>query len=498
MPKKNRKKKPAPATVETSESAVGYSSRFQFFLWICSFFFFAALLIRTDVISPWPGAESLSLGHALSNLRGYSLLSFLYYQLFGYGSAIDASTQAVWLFPRLLSSVAVLLTAYFTYKYGSRLFGKSGIALGLLAAGASLFLPFFGKVATPDALALLGQTGFLLTVFLMGADKSRNYLLPAGIFLFVAGLAAPISTLVFGVATIVAARFILGGGKQWLSAMILVSLPLVILLLQGNQGVRSYWFWGSQPLAYLKFIGYVALGFLPLFGFFLAGVRDLFYKVARGEQAGRLFAAGLAISLLTQSLVFPLVLALLAGKQMQLYFNAPNYPWKDWVRGGAVIHLIFAFLGAFFVLLFGGISFPGAGFRAALGMVAAYWIFSLLGVIGLYGDKRDFALGGTLLAGLLSILFFWVQVYPYFETERQWAEQLVQKMEVKLPVYISPGEGTDVALPALLRAGVPVVQDSTEADFILRSWPISDSTTTADITTTGRVIISRHNYGLGR
>ena len=99
--------------------------------------------------------------------------------------------------------------------------------------------------------------------------------------------------------------------------------------------------------------------------------------------------------------MFPLLLALLAGKQMQLYFKAENYPWRDWARGGAVVHLVFAFVAAFAILLFGGISFSGEGFRAALGMAAAYWIFSLLGVIGLYGEKRDFALGGSLLAGVV-------------------------------------------------------------------------------------------------
>lgn len=480
------------------EAPAAKSSRFQFFLWICSFFFFAALLIRLDVISPWHGAESMALDHALSNFRGESPISFLYHQLFSWGLAIDDSTQAIWLFPRLFSAVAVILTGMFTYKYGSRLFGSAGISLGLLSAGASLFLPFFGKVATPDALALLGQSGFLLTTYLAGADRERNYLLPAAIFLFVAGIAAPVSTLVFGLAVILSARFILGGSKQWLSMLLLLALPLVVLLLQGNQGVRSYWFWGGQPLAYGKFIGYSLLGFLPITGWLLAGIRDLFFKVSRGEQAGRLLAAGLVISLVTQSLVFPLLLALLAGKQMQLYFREQNYPWKDWVRGGATVHLVLAFLGAFVGLLFSGISFPGAGFRAALGMGAAYWIFSLFGVIGLYGDKRDFSLGGALLAGLLGVLFFWVQVYPYFEAERNWANRLSEKMEVKLPTYIPATNELSVARPIFRRAGIPVVADSAAADFQLLSWPAIDSSVTADIEVKGRILLQRRNYGISR
>ena len=278
----------------------------------------------------------------------------------------------------------------------------------------------------------------------------------------------------------------------------LLSLPLVILLLQGNQGIRSYWFWGGRPLAYLAFLGYSILSFLPITGWFLAGVRDLIYKVRRGEQAARLYTAGLFISFITQSLVFPLLLALLAGKQMQLYFRAENYPWRDWARGGAVVHLVFAFVGAFVALLFGGISFSGEGFRAALGMAAAYWIFSLLGVIGLYGEKRDFALGGSLLAGLLGVLFFWVQVYPYLETERDWPTELVDQLEVPLPVYVPEGDAFSVARPSLRRAGVPIAADSATADFILRSWPIIDSTGTATYVSPGRVVVTRRMFGLER
>ncbi len=500
MPKKNRRKGKQQKVTPAAEATVAKrSSRWQFFLWISAFFFFAALLIRADVITPWPGAESLALDHALSTQRGSSVLSFLYYQLFGWGEGIDDSTQAIWLFPRLLSALAVLGTGWVTYRYAGRLFGASATRLGLLAAAASLFLPFFGKVATPDALALLGQSGFLFTTYLTAVDRERNYVPAAGVLLLLAGLAAPLSTLVFGAAAVFAARSLLGGSKQWLNLLILLALPLTLLLLQGNQGVRSYWFWGEQPLAYPRFLAYTLLGFLPLAGWFLAGVRDLIYKVRKGEQAARLFAAGLGIAFVTQSLVFPLLLALLAGKQMQLYFQEGRYPWSDWARGGAVVHLVLAFAGAFVAMLGSGISFPGAGFRAALGMAAAYWIFSLFGVIGVYGNRRDFALGGTLLAGLLGALFFWVQVYPYFEVDRAWPEQLVKKMEVNIPTYIPTDveAALTVARPVFRRRGIPIV-DAEEADLTLVSWPATDSVSTAALQTKGRVVIAPRMFGLRR
>ena len=495
MPKKNRSKKNASAP----EAAAGnqpVSSRFQFFLWMGGFFFLAALLLRADVITVWPGAEGYALDHALSNERGGSMLSFLYYRLFPLGEGIDTETQAVWLFPRMVSALAVLATALFTYRFAGRLFGKSAIALGLLAAGASLFLPFFGKVATPDALALLGQAGFFWTILLAGADKEKNHLLPAGIFLLLGGIAAPLSTLVFGLATILTGRLLMGGGKQWMLLLSLLALPLVVLILQGNQGVRGYWFWGGQPLAYAKFLGYVLLGMAPLTGWLLGGLRDLVYKVQRGEQTSKLLAAGLGIGFLTQSLFFPLVLALVAGKQMQLYFREERYPWKDWVRSGATVHLVFAFIATVVLLSQISVSFPGPGFRAALGMGAAYWMFSLFGVLGLYGDRRDFAIGGSVLAGLLVSLFFWVQVYPYYEATRDWPSRIARQMEVKLPTYVPPGAEFSNALPYFRRAGIPVDPDTTTADLRLVNWSPADSTSSAGIEVTGRVVWSRKVFGV--
>ncbi|TXF85244.1 hypothetical protein FUA23_20800 [Neolewinella aurantiaca] len=494
MSKKDRLKKssakPAPEVPEAR------SSRFQFFLWISGFFFVAALLLRGDVITVWPGAEGFSLDHALSNQRGGSMLSFLYHKLFPLGEAIDAKTQAIWLFPRLLSAVAVLATAVFTYRFAGKLFGKSAIGLGLVCAGASLFLPFFGKVATPDALALLGQAGFFWTILLAGADKENNHLLPAGIFLLLGGIAAPLSTLVFGLTTIVAARMLMGGGKQWMMLLTLLALPLVVLVLQGNQGVRSYWFWGGQPLAYGKFIGYTLIGMAPLFGWLMGGIRDLIYKVQRKEQTSQLLAAGIVIGLLTQSLVFPLLLALVAGKQMQLYFREEHYPWRDWVRGGATLHLIFAFIATVIILSQVGVSFPGPGFRAALGMGAAYWMFSLFSVIGLYGDRRDFAIGGSVLSGLLVTLFFWVQVYPYYEATRDWPTRVARQIEVKLPTYVPPTAEYSNALPYFRRAGIPVDPDSTTADLQLVSWSPADTLQSAGIEVTGRIVWGKRVFGV--
>ena len=497
MPKKNRRKKP---TTDNEQPATNTgkptSSRFQLFLWTSAFFFLAALLLYTNVIVVWPGAEGYALDHALSNERGSSMLSFIYNKFIPVTNLVTQETNAVWLFPRLLSAAAMVATGFFTYRFAGKLFGKEAIGLGLLCAGGSMFLPFFGKVATPDGIALLGQAGFFWTILLAGADKEKNYLLPAGIFLLLGGIAAPLSTLVFGLATIVTGRVLMGGGKQWLTLLSLLALPLVVLVLQGNKGIRSYWFWGGQPFAYGRWLVYCLLGMAPLSGWLLGGIRDMVYKVKRGEQMSRLLAAGLVIGFVTQSLVFPLLLALIAGKQMQLYFRESNYPWNDWVRSGATLHLVLAFIGVVLVLARISISFPGPGFRAALGMGAAYWMFSLFGVLGLYGERRDFALGGSVLAGMLTVLFFWVQVYPYYDAQRNWPERIARQIEVKLPIYIPRTDEFSNALPYFRRAGIPVTKDSSTADLLLVNWPITDTLSTAGIEVKGRVLWERRVFGV--
>lgn len=502
MGKKDRRKKSkaAAATPEPENTASPDGNRFTFFVWITSFFFFAALVIRLDVITAWPGAESYALDHALSNERGESMLSFLYGTLLPAGEGIDDASDAIFLFPRLLSSLALLLTGFFTYRMAGKLFGKRGVRLGLLAVAASLWLPFFGKVATPDAWALLGQAGFLWCTFLTGADRESNYLLPAGIFLFLASVAAPLPSLVFGIGVILSGRLIFGGSKTWMSMLTLLAFPVLLLLIQGVQGERTYWNWGMQPLAYGRFLAYSVLGFAPLIGFTLAGLRDTVFKFRRGEKTAKLYLAALGVGFLVQSLVVPLILALLTGRQMQLYFEAKNYPWKDWVRGGATLHVVATSIAAILVLIGIGVSFPGNGFRATLGMAAAYWIFSLLSVIGLYGDKRDFSLGGGVLAGALAVLFFWVQVYPYFEAERAWPKRLVEKIEVPLPVHLNAEQRHDLspALPYFRRAGIPIAADSLAADFYLSRYETTDSLRATDLEVPGRVVFRTGVFGVER
>ena len=346
---------------------------------------------------------------------------------------------------------------------------------------------------------MLGHAGlyFLGLTYLLDAEER----LPIGAVacgLLGAGV-APVATILIALTLLLADRS--AGRGRWI-AVGLLAVAVGIRLL-GDYELYRY---TSTPLDFARFptfLGYCLLGMAPLTGWFFAGLRYLSYKVRRGEQAGRLLATGLGLSLLAQSLLLPLLLAFVAGKQMQLYFRADvRYPWADFVKTGSVLHLIGAFIGAFLALAGGAIAFPGEGFRASLGAVAAYWIFSLFGVLGVFGERRDFALGGSLMAGLLATLFFWVQVYPYFELERRWPQQLVKDLDatlgagaqVRVNAQEAEGEGVlSSAVPYLLRAGFVV--DPVEG-AALRVVEVGDSTVVLSPVVEGRVVFGRKRFGV--
>ncbi len=495
--KKRRKARPEP--VLDTPVAEPRSSRWRFFVWITAFFFFAGLVVRLDVITAWPGAEGYALAQAVGNDWGRYLPAALNHALLPIGLSIDAQTDAIFLFPRLVSVVCLLLTAIFTYRWTKRLFGREVSELTLLCGAASLFLPFFGKVATADALALLGHAGMFWCVMLYGLAKDSRKMLPFGIFAILASIAAPVSTLLLGLMLVILAVFQRTDYNWQMPAGIAVAISCIVLLVQGPQGANTYWYYGQEDSRVLDLLFYGLLGMLPLSGWLIAGVRDLLFKTQKFEQFSLIIAMALVGTLLAQSLLFMLLLSLLAGKQMQLFFSEPNYPWKDYVKSAFVLHLIGAFIAAFLVMAGGGIAFPGAGFRAALGMAGAYWIFSLLATLGVFGERREFAIGGSVLAGVLTVMFFWVQVYPYLEAERSWPRRLLeQRVE---PSTLQPPDEADEselssALPYFVRAGWKL---DPEGEYRLYQFPVTDSTAAGGgPRVQGRMIARRSGFGLER
>ncbi len=263
---------------------------------------------------------------------------------------------------------------------------------------------------------------------------------------------------------------------------------LLRYLLGAGTGV-SFLAFDFMDLSHLQFVGYSFLGLLPFIGFLVAALRDLFYKLKRGEELAQLLAVALLAALLTQSLLFAFLLAFITAKQVQHYFQQKNYPWQDWVKATQVLHLVLVFVGAIVALVSGFIQYQADGFRMVLGCGAAYWMFSFLGVVGLYGFRRDYVLGGMTLAGVLTLLFFWLQVYPYLHLQRNWPERLTAKIPADAGIITLSEDDPSVLplAPYLHRAGRDVrLGAATAQPFYIARLPMTDNIPAASLQVLGR------------
>lgn len=429
------------------------STRYRFFRWTVLFLSLSALFVQNDVATIWPGAEAQAFWQSVDGQSSDYVLEIV---------RSNFPQDAYWVFwPRLVSSLLLIIAFATWYAIGRPLFGQDTVETATLIAAASLFLPVFGKVGSGDAGLFLLHLGIWLSFLRFQKSGQRPWLFLLLLLAFLAAFLLPSGTLVLVASLLLGSRFLT---KQvpTLSflALLMAGLGALIGGLGQNWTISHSWFYWSPlagSLAPLRLLGFSLLGVLPFIGFSLASLRDLVYKVRRGEELSRIILVATVAAILAASPILPFLLIVLTSKQLISYYR-PNYPWENWVKGTAVLHLVFAFIASVFLLLGLFAELRGPGFRAALGWVSAYWMFSLIAVIGLYGRRRDYVFGGMMLAGALSVLFFWVQVYPYVELDRAWPQQLVSRLDnldsdKETTIYLESSNTTLPAAPYLKRAG---------------------------------------------
>lgn len=462
------------------------SARYRFFCWAVAFLSLAQLVVGLDYITIWPAAEAEVIWSGVNSLPADSFITaFL---------GVIPTDSPYWLLAyRLPSLLFYLLGIGLFFQWGKSLFGSRTVELTLLVGAASLLLPVLAKIASLDSWRFGLELGFWLALLHFTKNPSRRWLLWSSLLGGLAILVGSWATLVLFVIWQVAYYRILTPenenlkkqlGKPFVIIYLVFGLSYLLSLSLGyNRSLSDFYYFHFLELGHLKFFGYALLGIAPFIGFTLAALRDLFYKVKRGEELSQLLLIGLIGSFLTLSLVFPFLLIFLTAKQVENYFKVPNYPWQDWVRGGQVLHLILVFFVAALTLLGGFIQFQNDGFRAVLGCSAAYWMFSFVGVIGVYGVKRDYVLGGMTLAGLVALLFFWIQVYPFAHLQRNWPQRLQVQIEKIAPnaktIGIDEEDLTTLPLaPYLQRAGYAIENTTTQRDqlLLIRRLEVADST----------------------
>jgi hypothetical protein len=376
----------------------------------------------------WSGAESAMAWVALNDSSNLRLPEY-YYQWLWTATGGDVSAF------RFPSTVLLFLGLAAFILLSRALFGFRTALLSAMVAVSTLSLPFLGKVATLDSLLLaLHGTGWL--TLLQCAKQPR--LTPALIFyslLLIAGIIHPWSTLVFfalGTAVLWTDRKRYPGLKLLKPWWGLLLLPAIAWLTKANTFQQPWLFLGSDYSLYLLFL---FAGFLPFIGFVLAGFRDYLGKIRKGDEFSRILMGWLGAALLCASPAAFWLLALLVARQMDAFFKN-DYPYRNWVKTGAILHLVFSFFAAMAILIYGIYEFGAAGFRATVGAVGIYWSMSFLGIIGIFGARKQLTIGAPILAGSLFMLIAWLLAWPLLETGRKENLSVLEGLDEKVETVI--------------------------------------------------------------
>jgi len=359
----------------------------------------------------WDGAESAMAWVALGGGTNLLLPEYYFQWLW---SATQRDLPA-FRFP----SAVLLCCGLVAFMLLSRvLFGIRTALLGGLVAISTLSLPFLGKIATLDSLLFALHVAGWLVLMQCAKQPRWEKALIFYLLLILSGIIHPWSTFIFfalGTAVLWTDRQRYTGLaflKPWIGIAI---LPAITWITQSYAFHQPWLFLGSNFGVFLLFI---LAGFLPFTGFVVAGFRDYIGKISKGDEFSRILMGWLGAAILGGSPAAFGLMALLVARQMDAYFKK-GYPYQNWVKSGAIIHLVFSFFGAMAILIFGVYTFGAQGFRAGAAMAGIYWSMSFLGIIGIFGGRKQLTLSAPMLAGSLSMLLFWLLVWPLLDTARK-------------------------------------------------------------------------------
>ena len=397
------------------------SPRFKIFFAVSVLLFMFNLLLTNDYTVFWNGAENdiltAAVGGELTSAILPGIKANAIYRIFGLAE-----------FWQRLPAVGVTLLGVFgLYYFGRKIFGLRTILLAVLVLISTLLLPNVAKRATADAwlfFSLLLADLNLILHLKRGDKRSLGWFT---LFVAVGLLSAAPATL----------GFLLGSGGVYALGKFGTRTRGLRLTFAGLfiTGLLLWYFTGGRMpvtevgLSYLslgQFLGISLLGILPWIAFLPAAILDLIKKLRRGEEMSLLLTGMLIGGLFSFSVVWQAALALLIAKQIEKYFD-PNYPYVNWVKTVAVLHIIAAFIGGIALMLNGFYILETEGFRLAMSVGAVHWIPAFLGVIGVFGKNAATLIGGMTASGLLVTFFFWTVIGPVMNNFRQTPKIISEK-----------------------------------------------------------------------
>ncbi len=386
------------------------SRNFQLFFMSAFFFLAVVMLVMNDVMSVWEGAETQWISMAQQNPG------------LNFPAVIVGNMPAVYFpfFQRLPGVLIILVGLAGFYGLGWRIFGREATLLTILLLSGTFLIATLGKLATLDCWVFTTQLLALISLIRFVKEPKLIWRVLSALLLLGALWLEPLGTLILGMSFSLWIFFRHPQGKNLLQlhpwGILIIGLLIAYLFnfLHWRQPAALL---GFFQISYSDFLLYSMLALLPIIGFCLGGLRDLFFKLRRGEELANILVIWILGAILAESAILQVGFCLLAAKQIQSW-NNPKYPFQNWVKTGAILHVIAAFGIGFYLMTKGFVAFGPAGFRAGLAITAAYWTFSLAGVVGLYAQRRNLLIAGPVLSGLIGMLFFWVWAYPPIESKR--------------------------------------------------------------------------------
>lgn len=403
------------------------SSQFKFFLGACAVLIAISLFLLNDIMTIWSGAEAAFLWDILSDAKAKAFPVSLV------ANVIEPTS----LFPfwfRIIGIVLFISSIVRFYFVAHPFLGKKTVLLTSALIGASFLIPVLAKLATLDIWVFAFHFTAFFTLIRYLKEPKIGWQLLYYFLIAISLLIAPISSLIFllGTATFIWWKHPQGKRLVKLNPWFSIGIQAAIFYFSGLLQWQGNWqIFSFEGATIGKYLLYNLIGILPFIGFVIAGLRDLAYKAKKKEELAIIIMALLLFSLLALSPVLQVGLALIAAKQMLVFYDK-NYPFKNWVRTGTILHLVFAFMVSV-ALMLGGYSYFGAlGFRSGLIFCFMYWAIGLIGVFGLYGgENRKMLIGGPILSGVLSMFIFWMQLYPLIESRRNFPKELIEAVGEK-------------------------------------------------------------------
>ena len=389
------------------------SQRYQSFLLIIFGFLLVNLFSMNGQLPVWSTAEETSLEGAKELLFEGIPPNF--------SSAFIGFLNFRWedmLIVRLPGVLLLLFSFLGIYAWGKKIFGKETMITTLVVLSSSFLLVNVAKFATSDAWLFCFQILAVLSMLLFLKQPLKRWNAWHAVFTGLSLLVQPVSTVVL-LGTLGVFLLIFHPKGRNLKGLFYWLVPFVFVGDSFSQGFPNFekynpFFINYGSIGIGSYCLLMIYGVLPWFAFLPPGMRHTIKRFRAKEELSVIMLGLFIAGMLSMSLVIQFVFAFLIAKQVQGILSE-KYPYDNFVKAGAVLHLLIVVVGAMLLMVGGWQELKGLGFRTMMSFGTIYWFSSFAGVVGILMKNRRLIMGSAAIAGMMVTFMFWGQIFPLLE-----------------------------------------------------------------------------------